>query len=218
MNTPSHSLDRGSFINSLTEELEPVRSHTSRDGALWVAFSVMATVIGVALLEGVWHGMFQGEAAPFFWVTNGLLLLLGLSASSAVITMASPHVGNQYSAPRWAAAMVAVLPAAALITLFSTTSGASGAISSATSHCAWAATLSTFLSGGVLTMWLRRGAPVSLNLAGWMTGLAAGGLGSAAYGISCQYDSVAHLGIAHVLPVGIAAVIGRLVVPRLVRW
>ena len=51
-----------------------------------------------------------------------------------------------------------------------------------------------------------------------MTGLAAGALGSVAYGITCPLDDLAHVGLVHIVPVGIAALIGRLVVPPLIRW
>lgn len=215
MNTPS---TRENLIANLTEGLEPVRQFRTRDGALWVAAAVAASGLGVFLIHGFWQGMFEGEAAPFFWVTNGLLLLLGLAAASAVIAMASPNVGNRHDAPRWAAAMVGVLPLAALISAFS-----GGDVSHSTEHvlglhCVKSSLIAATLTGGALILWLRRGAPVSLNLAGWFTGLAAGGLGTAVFGLSCPLDTVMHLGVSHILPVAISAVIGRAIVPALVRW
>ncbi len=215
MNTPS---TRENLIAGLAEGLEPVRQFKSRDGALWVALAVTLTGLGVFVIEGFWQGMLQGEAAPFFWVTNGLLLLLGLAAATSVITMASPHVGNRYDAPRWAAAMVGVLPLAALISAIS-----SGDVSHSTMHvvgphCVKASLIAASLTGVALIAWLRRGAPVSLNLAGWLTGLAAGSLGTFVFGLSCPLDTVMHLGVSHILPVAISAVIGRLIVPPLVRW
>ena len=65
---------------------------------------------------------------------------------------------------------------------------------------------------------LRRGAPVAIERAGWLVGLAAGALGSVAYGITCPLDTLTHVGIVHVAPVAIGAVLGRIVVPRLIRW
>ena len=67
-------------------------------------------------------------------------------------------------------------------------------------------------------LYLRRGAPVSLERAGWLTGLAAGSLGALAYNITCPLDTVAHVGFWHTVPVLVWAVIGRLAVPRLIRW
>lgn len=207
------------MIAGLTEDLAPVRAFNPRDGAMLVAGAGALTVLGVLLVEGFWHGIVAGDASPFFWVTNGLLLILGLASASAVIMMASPRVGNRYDAPKWASAMLAVLPIAALITVIPHLQEGTYSMSGMfATHCIQASLIASLLTGAALTLWLRRGAPVSLNLTGWFTGLAAGALGTAAFGISCSYDSVTHLGISHVLPVVVTAIAGRLVVPPLVRW
>ncbi|MBT8388033.1 MAG: DUF1109 domain-containing protein, partial [Altererythrobacter sp.] len=67
-------------------------------------------------------------------------------------------------------------------------------------------------------MWLRPGAPVSQQAAGWFTGIASGAIGTLIYGMSCPVDSVTHMGIWHVVPVAVAAVAGRLIVPKLITW
>lgn len=209
--------ERDNLIAGLTEDLAPVRAFRARDGLLLVAGAALLTLAGVELVEGLWRNMFA-DAAPFFWVTNGLLLVAGLAAVSAVVTMASPRVGNHFEAPKWAAIMLMVLPLTAVLGLASSGNGMAIAAGSYSLHCFASAMAASILTGGVLTMWLRRGAPVSLNAAGWLTGLAAGSIGSALYGLSCAWDTVPHLGIWHVLPVVITAIIGRLAVPRLVGW
>jgi hypothetical protein len=78
--------------------------------------------------------------------------------------------------------------------------------------------LTSLVSGSAMVWWLRRGAPVSPQRAGLQTGLAAGALGTFAFGLSCDYDTVAHLGVWHVVPVVLATLAGRLIVPPLVRW
>lgn len=207
------------MIASLTEDLAPVRAFKPRDGALWVAIAGALSIVGVILWEGFWHGILRGEAAPFFWVTSGLLLILGLAATSAVIMMASPRVGNRHDAPKWASAMLGVLPLAAIISVLQNSQEAPASLVRLfASHCITSSLAASLVTGGALVVWLRRGAPVSLNLAGWFAGLAAGSLGTAAYGVSCSVDSVTHLGISHVVPVAVMAIAGRLVVPPLVRW
>ena len=67
-------------------------------------------------------------------------------------------------------------------------------------------------------LYLRRGAPVSIERSGWLTGLAAGSLGALAYNIACPLDTVAHVGFWHTAPVLIWALIGRFAVPPLIRW
>ena len=173
--------------------------------------------IGKAI-EGLWIGAFQGEAAPFFWVTNGLLLLLRLASAGAVIAMASPGVGNRHDAPKWSFAMLGVLPLAALSSVVSHDAGIGDLNDDTALHCLSASLIAAAAMGGALTMWLRRGAPVSQQAAGWFTGIAAGAIGTLLYGFSCPVDSVTHLGIWHVVPVAVAAIAGRLIVPRLIAW
>ncbi len=209
---------RENMIASLTDGLEPVRSFRMRDGVLAVGVAGIVTLVGIALIEGLWNGVWNGEAKPFFWVTNGLLLLLGLVSSGAAVGLASPSVGNRHDAPKWAAAMTGVLPIAAIISLIPHEDPIGTVMDPASTHCLAFALGASLLTGVVLTIWLRRGAPVSLNAAGWMAGLAAGALGSVTYGMSCPLNSVTHLGIWHILPVAIAAIVGRFAIPPLVRW
>jgi len=210
--------DRDSIIAAMTEELSPVRGYRFTDGSLVVASAMVASVLAVSYFVGLWGGIVSGEAAPFFWIANGLLLLLGLASASATIALASPAVGNRHDAPKWAAAMAAVLPLAALISALPDEHGIAGLVDPVGTHCFTQALTTSTLTGAALVLWLRRGAPVSLNTAGWFAGLAAGALGAVAYGLSCPLNTVAHLGIWHVLPVAVAALIGRLIVPPLVRW
>ncbi|MFZ9394443.1 MAG: NrsF family protein [Erythrobacter sp.] len=211
--------NRDNLIAGLTEELSAVRVFRKRDGIALLAVSALATLVGVELSEGLWRGILTGEPAPFFWVTSGLLLGLGLAASGVVIAMASPSVGQRHDAPRWASAMLGVLPLAALVSALSGPEGVTAlTLDDHASHCLQASLVASLASGAALVLWLRRGAPVSLEKAGWLAGIAAGSLGTLAYGISCTVDSVTHLGIWHVAPVALTAFVGRLVVPPLVRW
>ena len=210
--------NRDDLIAGLTEELAPVRSFSERDGMTLVVVAAVATFLGVLAIEGLWIGAFQGEAAPFFWVTNGLLLLLGLASAGAVIAMASPGVGNSHDAPKWSFAMLGVLPLAALSSVVSHDAGIGALNDDAALHCLSASLIAAAAIGGALTMWLRRGAPVSQQAAGWFTGIAAGAIGTLLYGFSCPVDSVTHLGIWHVVPVAVAAIAGRLILPKLIAW
>ncbi len=206
------------LIERLAGELEPVRVPARREGLAWVALAVAATVLAIELIEGLWRGIASGEASAMFWIANGLLLVLGLAAATSAVTMAGPRVGNAHEAPRWALAALGVLPLAVLATL---ATGGESHSPLADSHglaCALAGLAAGVLTAVTLVLWLRRGAPVSPAAAGLHTGLAAGALGSAAYGLSCPIDGAAHLGIWHVLPVALAAAIGRLAIPPLVRW
>ncbi len=207
------------MIASLTQDLAPVRAFSARDGAALLSVAGVLTVVGVLLVEGLWHGVVDGGASAFFWFTNGLLGLLGLASAGAVIAMASPRVGSRSDAPLWLGAMLAILPIVAVLSLVRQQHGVEVITNDMYGiHCLSASLFATTLMFASLTVWLRRGAPVSVNAAGWLTGLASGALGTLAYGISCSMDSVSHLGVWHVAPVVIASLAGRLIVPPLIRW
>ena len=217
MNTPP-AHPSSELIAQMADDLTPVAP--IRPALAWaaVALAVVVTVMALSVVEGLWSGIAMGEASAYFFIVHGLLLVLGVACTTNVIRMARPQVGNDYSGAKWTVAMVAVLPFAALWSLiaapelFHSHSLAWGL------GCVAAATLSSSLTAGVLVAWLRRGAPVSLRAAGWQTGLAAGGLGTVAYALCCPIDDIVHLGIFHVVPVGITALLGALIVPKLVRW
>lgn len=206
------------LIAQLTEDLQPVRAMKGRDGLLLAALAGAVTVLAVWLAADLWDGVVTGEASPFFFVTNGLLLVLGLAAVAATVALASPSVGNRQDAPKWSMAMVGILPLTALATVLASGTGLAALMDPYSLHCLTAATGASALTFVALTYWLRRGAPVSVQTAGLFAGVASGAIGSFAYGLSCPLDGVAHLGLWHVLPVAITGLVGRAVLPRLIRW
>jgi len=206
------------LIAELAADLEPVRQLKVVHGVVLVTLAAAATVLAVELVDGLWRGMLAGRAAPFFFITNGMLALLGAAATMAVIRMGSPHVGNTHDGARWSFAMLGLLPITAGLILLSQGSLAEVLHDKFGVECFVSGTAFGLISGGALTMWLRRGAPVSTESAGWYTGIAAGAIGALAFGLSCPIDSVGHLGFWHLAPVALSAVIGRLVIPSLVRW
>ena len=209
---------RENMIADLTADLEPVKQFSSKTGMLWLAAAtIAASAISIAMYS-FWTGMFEGDASAFFWLTNGMLILLGIASAMALVISGSPRVGGQGNAPEWVSAMTAILPVAAIITLLS-----GGHIHEATNdpaafHCVTSSLAAAGLVGIVGTLWLRKSAPVSIERSSWLVGIAAGALGTAAFGVTCSLDSVSHLGIWHIAPVAIAAITARLVVPPLIRW
>lgn len=204
------------LIASLVDDLAPVRPLKRGYGIALVAVATATTVVGVALLEGLWMGAARADA-PFF-VANLLLLVLGTAAAASVVSMASPRVGNQHEAPRMGVAMAATVPAAAIITALMGDGLSVIARDPYGLTCALASLASAVVVAAALLLWLRRGAPVSLHAAGTHLGIAATALGSAAYGLSCPLDHIGHLGIWHFAPVAVGALVGRLAVPPLLRW
>ncbi|MEM6267087.1 MAG: DUF1109 domain-containing protein [Pseudomonadota bacterium] len=223
----SNAQTREELIASLTNDLTPVSRVRPTHGAWLIAFAALvASIVCIAIFE-FWTGMLTGEASAFYWITNGLLLLLGAASTSALVTGALPRVGARGSAPYWSAAMLGVVPVAAIITVISLEANHdhSGDVPSVLAdpltwywECSAYGIMAGLLVAIAAVLFLRRGAPVSLERSGWLTGLAAGSLGALAYNITCPLDTVAHVGIWHTLPVLVWAVIGRLAVPPLIRW
>ena len=206
------------LIDELADDLAPVAPIRPWHGALLVALSALATVVLVELVDGLWRGIASGAASSIFFIANGMLGLLGVAAAGAVVSMASPRVGNRHEGARWSAAMLGLLPLTALLAL-----GAGGLYAAVSSdpyglECFLAGAGFGLVTATALVLWLRRGAPVSLGAAGLFTGIAAGAIGSFAYGLACPIDSIDHLGIWHVAPVALLGIVGRVAVPPLVRW
>jgi hypothetical protein len=205
------------FINALADDLSPVRATRFSDGMALLGAAIAATAAAISVIYGVHEAAFNGVASPYFYIVNGLLILLGIASAASVIEMASPRVGNRHDGPRWAMAMVGVVPVAALISLFAGPSGTS-VFPADELLCTTRGLTASLLTAGTLFFWLKRGAPVSVKTAGLHLGVAAGALGSAIYGLHCSTDGFVHLGILHIAPVAITALIGRFGVPRLLYW
>ena len=53
---------------------------------------------------------------------------------------------------------------------------------------------------------------------GWLVGLASGSFGAFAYGLHCVSITVFYVGLWYTGAVALCALLGRLIVPRLIRW
>lgn len=207
------------LIEQLAGDLQPRSPMKRRNGSLLVFASFAATLAATALLFGLVQGVAGGLSAPVYVLANGLLLVLGIAASVAVVSMAMPRVGAKHDAPKWAMATVGLLPLAAIGAALAREAGhAATAVHGHDLACFAMGVLFATLTAGVLLYWLRRGAPVSPNRAGLYLGVAAGAIGAFAYGVSCPLYSVWHIGVWHVMPVVAWGIVGRLAVPSLIRW
>lgn len=213
------SRDTNSLIAQLVDGLEPVRPLRLSSGLGFALAGLGVTVTTVALLFGIRPDVIAGHFDPVFLLATGLFLLLGLSSAVTVIVMSRPRVGSDHGGWVWAAAMTALLPAAAAIIGLGRGPGAFSA--SAVEHgldCLTMGSALAILTFAVLVWWLRRGAPTSPERAGLLAGIAAGSFGIFAFSFHCIYSDIVHIGLWHSLVVVLSGAIGRLVVPRLIRW
>lgn len=210
--------NRNDLIAALTDDLAPVARVKPVEGAAMVGLATLAAGLISFAYFGFWTGMVSGEASGYFWITNGLLAVLGSASTATLVATALPRVGARANAVLWGSAMIGVLPVAGLLSLVSTVVERHADDQIWHWECAAYGLAAALLIAAAAVVFLRRGAPVSLERAGWATGIAAGALGSLAYGITCPIDTLDHVGIVHIAPVAIGAVIGRFAVPPMIRW
>lgn len=206
------------LFDQLVGDLEPVQPIRQSQGLALVAVAAIITIVLVAVFGKLQMRMIAGHATPMFFVTNGMLALLGIATSLSVVRMANPQVGSAHDGVRWSAGMVALLPVTAFIML-----GSARFLTAVVGDpygvaCLLASSGAGLVTAAALVFWLRRGAPVSLGPASTFSGVAAGAVGSFAYGLTCSIETIGHLGIWHVAPVLLGGIAGRFAIPPLVRW
>ena len=208
-----------SLIDALAANLRPVRPLRLSEGMVLVTVAGAITVAFVALVMGLRPDLLAGQFHALWLLANGLFLLLGLAAASTAVLMASPQVGQELQGWKWAAATAALLPATALVLLAARTISPPVEWMSPTDrHCLTMGLGLGLLTAAMLTWWLRRGAPASPNRAGLLVGIASGSIGILAFAFSCPSDDLYHVGIWHSAPVVVGGLLGRLIIPRFVRW
>lgn len=210
-------------VNALVDDLEPVRVIKRRDNLLLVLGATFVSSLVVIAIFGIRPDIVIGDPHPVVIIRAGLLLLLGLATTLAVAAAARPSVGKSSSGWLWALAAAAVLPGAALCKfIYLYLAGQPLDLFMVDfefgPRCLIVSSVSALWIGGVMTLWLRRGAPISLNRAGWLVGIAAGSFGTFSFNVYCNSVSIFYIGLWYSLAVLLCAVAGRLVVPHLIRW
>jgi hypothetical protein len=210
-------------MSVLVDDLAPVRLVKRVDGVLLVAATTFVAAVIVALTYGMRGDVMAGNPHPIVIIRAGLLLLLGLATTLAVAAAARPSVGKAHNGWMWALAAATVFPFAALCKfIYLYASGQPLDLFMLDfeygPRCVMISTASALWIGGFLTWWLRRGAPIALNRAGWLVGIAAGSFGTFSFNVYCNSVSIFYIGFWYSLAVTVCAVAGRLIVPRLIRW
>lgn len=215
-------------IDDLVADLTPVNPLRIRDGmAMAVALTFFISV-GISFYLGIRNGLAAGNFDAIFVARTGVLTMLGVISGYAAMSLARPSIDanarkGETLAIRLILVLAALFPVFAIIGLVSdmprsTVEAIAILDPSIGRECLTLSTMSALAVGAGITMWLQRGAVVSADRAGWLTGLASGGFGAAAYSLYCPINSVIYIGTWFTLAVTISAIAGRLIVPRLLRW
>lgn len=201
------------LINRLVVELTPVRPLRVGHALICIAFALIVSVLLIAIVMDP-----RSHVTALFLVSVGLIFALGLAASLTVIVMARPQFGSDRSSCAWVAMAAFPLGATLLMGMQHPASAWSQSNPHAGAQCLSMGLVCGLANGFVLVTWLRRGAPTSPDGAGMITGLAAGSFGMFSYSLYCPSESIYHIGLWHGASVIVAALIGRLIVPRLIIW
>lgn len=207
-----------SLIDGLVDELEPVKTIKPTTGLLIAGGLTLTAMLAVASALGIRNDLAMGMADEMFFLRSGILLMLGLATAFAAVNLARPGVGNLNRGWIWALATASLFPITAVIMSLINTPPVEALRPAQGMLCLAVSMISALGIGSGLTMWLRQGAPTSPERAGWLVGIASGALGAAAYNIYCPFNDIYYIGLWFTLPVLASAVIGRLVVPKLIRW
>ena len=206
-------------IETLVTDLEPVRPVAPRAGVLLavIAAAVVTAIIAAGL--GLRPDIVAGNPQPVVMMREGMLHVLGFAALAAVVASARPGVGQSSTGWRWALAAASLFPLTS-IALSVTGGGYPVEVLYSVDGplCLAVSMAGGLMIGAALTLWLRRGAPTALDRIGWLVGLASGSFGAFAYGLHCVSITVFYVGLWYTGAVAICALLGRLIVPRLIRW
>lgn len=206
-------------IDSLVDELRPRRPFKSSTAFLLVMTLTAAIAMLIAATIGVRTDLTAADPATIVLVRSGTLLLLGFSTLQALALSARPGVGTQNNGWKWTMAVAGLFPLVAVFSWLQAKPVFYAAAAAPSSIWCVGISLSSALAiGALLTFWLRRGAPVTINRSSWLVGLASGSFGTFCYSLYCPSQSVEYVGIWYALSVVLSAVAGRLIVPRFIRW
>jgi hypothetical protein len=200
------------------QDLEPVKPLRPQIPLL---VSALLTVIATAIviwLQGMRPDLLAGKPDEMFLIRAGVLLLLGGAAAHAVTAMASPSVGRSQNGWQMALGAAVLFPLAAIIVAMTGDTGPAFKAMDSGMRCLGYSLVGGLATAAPMIVWLRKGAPTSPERAGWLTGLASGGLGAFAYNIHCPFNDVVYIGMWYSLALVFCSILGRLIVPRMIRW
>lgn len=207
------------LIAELVDGLEPVRPMRFGEGILLALAAAGVTVVAVLGLAGLRDDIAAGMVDPMHLIATGLFLGLALAATVTVVVMGRPQVGSDHSGWRWAAAMAGLLPLAGVIVAFARGASAfSGGSMAMGAECFEVGIASSLLVFATLVLWLRRGAPTAPGRAGLVSGIAAGAFGIFTFSLHCPANDIVHIGIWHSAVVLAMGLVGRALVPQLIKW
>ncbi|APG62302.1 hypothetical protein LPB140_05200 [Sphingorhabdus lutea] len=206
------------FIDNLVDDLRPVKRLSRRTGFAIISIVVILAMAAIIFGTGMRGDLAAGQPAPMFLLRSGMLILLGGVTAHALLAMASPSVGRHNNGWVIALGAAALFPIVGLVLAVINGPGVAASMAQYGAECLQLSLISALAISVPMVLHLRKGAPTSPERAGWLTGIAAGGFGGFAYNLHCPFNDITYIGLYYGLAVTISAILGRIIVPRLIRW
>ena len=218
----------GPLIAAMVADLSPVAALRPSSGLIAGLAATALTTGVVALLFGWRADILAGHPSMLVVARSSVLLLGGGAMLLGAVLTALPGRDDRW-ASRAGGLLLGVLPLGlAALAVCATVGdaplsfaaplsfGEVGGLSAA--RCLAISLGCALLVAGAITLWLCRAAPTRLARAGWLSGWAAGALGTFAYSLYCPSNTLEFAATIYPAAVLLSAALSRLILPQLVRW
>jgi hypothetical protein len=181
--------------------------------AVGVAISLALTIAYLGLVPA---DMFAGTA---LWSKLAYAVVLGAAAAGLAGRLGRPAAPT---GPAWrrTCGVVGAMGVVGLLAWWATPEPdrMPALLGHSWARCPWAV-LGLSLPALAATLWAMRGlAPTRPRAAGFAAGLLAGAAGAAGYTFGCTEESLAFVAVWYTLGIGLSAMLGAVLGPRVLRW
>jgi hypothetical protein len=211
------------LIDILGAHLEPV-PHGQFERMLILAMTTGGAAAFGLMLTTVGPRPDLHSTAHLEWLAVKLIFALSVIGTGAPLLVRSARPGLE-NVTNWALVLfpflAAIAVALAMLLLGSPEAWKGmllGARRVSSAHCVLCIPVFAGVPLAALIWALRKGAPTRLKLCGAIAGIVAGGIGAAAYALSCTSDTIPFIAIWYGAAIAICAVVGAQVGPSLLRW
>jgi len=209
------------LVDLLSANLEPVgRVHFGR--TLLVAIFSGAAAAFVLMLVTV--GPRTDLDSNLAWTAVKLLFAVTVIGTATPLLLRSMRPGfEEETRPGiiclpFLAAIVAALAMLLFVAPHTWSLMLRGATPESPVHCLLCTVFFAVVPFAALIWAIRQGATTRLSLSGAIAGVAAGGLGAAAYAFTCRSDTIPFIAVCYGASMALCAFIGAQLGPRLLRW
>jgi hypothetical protein len=211
------------LIDLLSTNLEAVgRVHFGK--TLLLAITVGAAAAFGLMLATIGPRTDLASTAHLSWTAVKLLFAVSVIGTATPLLLRSMRPGLEEETRAgiiflpFLTAIVAALATLLFVTPQTWSEMLRGATSVSPARCLFSIIVFAVVPFAALIWAIRQGAPTRLSLSGAIAGVIAGGLGAAAYSLSCRSDTIPFIAICYSLAMAFCAFIGAQLGPRVLRW